>query len=517
VSARGSLALAAALVILASHATWLAAHPPAERQIGGPVLGIETLVLPGATALHWKGPFGRDATMTGDGRFEVWRAPLWFGEPAQLRAEGADIGDAILVVDHAVGVGEALAAAPRQAPILYGVGFVLLFATLAIYGTVADAVVLAFALGAIRALSPAWDFDSDPARYWHSARDLAGGHFPDPLWPPGWPIVLTPAAALSADPKAGRLLGVALFALCPFLAAKVAPNRGSERTAPSPPVAAALITAVSFELVGFAPSLYAEPLFVACGLAFLATKAPVSTGLIGAVTALVRAHALVVVALVGPLRAAGRRRAFALAFLMPIALWSGVDSLAFGRPILISDSAGMNLWIGHRPGADGDWHDPGAPPPEGYTVAAMHAISADPAHAVRRCFGNVGRLWNASRSDRTLATRPLSLPLLPFAGLVGLAAVGIWQRPRRDLLVWLVATTVATAAFFVPVRYKLGLYPALLPAAGEGLSALVGWAARRSRRDSGAAARDHAPPVIEPASSRSSSGDRSLVRFATTP
>jgi hypothetical protein len=67
------------------------------------------------------------------------------------------------------------------------------------------------------------------------------------------------------------------------------------------------------------------------------------------------------------------------------------------------------------------------------------------------------------------------LPLLPFGALVVLAAIGAVRRPDRSTLPWLVGVTAVTGLFFAPMRYKLALYPALLP--------LVGAAVARPTRD----------------------------------
>lgn len=418
----------------------------------GRVLGTETVVLPGATTLRWRGPWGREAELAGDGRFEVWRHPYWTGTPAL--PDGAR-----LVVDHALSPAEAIAAATVRHRWVWGAGLLVLAGAILRWGGVAEATVLALALGLLRVGAP-WALVSDPLRYVRSAEAILGGHAPDLLWPPLWPALL---AAAGAVPIAGRVLGAGLVAACVPLAARLAGGRAA--------VPAAVVTALSSELVHFGPSLFAEPLYVALGLALLAAESPVRAGLWGALLVGARAQGLAVAPVVLAVRHRGRAALVALgAFALPVVVWSAGASVAAGHLVLVADSAGMNLWIGHRPGADGDWHDPGPPPPEGYAGAAWAGIAADPGAATARVAGNVARLWNASRSDPSLATRPLPFPLLPYAGLVALAALGAIATRRRDLLAWLLVTTVVTALFFVPVRYKLGLYPGLLPFAGLGLA-----------------------------------------------
>jgi hypothetical protein len=443
------------------------------------VLGYETLVLNGATEVRWRGPFERASAMVGEGVFPVHAAPLWSSVTA-VEVVGADVTRTRFIVDHALTWGEACAAAISAWPWAAGALFGVVVIAILYDGVPLHAAVLAFVLATIRAWSPAWNLDSDPARYWAGARAVLAGRAPDTLWPPGWSIALVPAA-WTGEVVVGRMIGAVVFALCPLLAARVVGGRAA--------VAAAVFTAVSAELLGFAPSLYSEPLFVFIGLAALGATRPGAVGLLGAAAALTRAHALFVVPLVW-LSGRGRRTrgvgVFVTCLALPVLAWSVVPSVHLGRPVLISDNVGMNLWIGHRPSADGDWHDPGPAPAEGYGEAALSAMAADPGAAALRVAHNVQRLWNASTSDRTLATRPLGLPLAPFPVLVGFAAIGAVARPRASLLVWLAATTVVTALFFAPVRYKLGLFPGLLPLAGEGVAVLAGWLAsvwaRRSAR-----------------------------------
>jgi hypothetical protein len=452
------------MVLTLGQAGWLRLHPPPEHAAVGRVLGIETVVAPGSS-LAWKGPYDRDGSVSGNGRFEVWKEPYWSGV-VEVAAP------ARYVVDHPLGWGEAIQAAWVQAWPAHATALLLIAAGIVVVGEPWEAMALALFLGVPRALGPAWFFDSDPARYHRSALDVLQGRFPDLMWPPAWPGLLAAAYAIAGhDPMIGRLLGVLLTAVFVMFVGAITPKEY-----PRAGAAAAVVAALSAEVVQFGPALYAEPLFLALAAAYLAEREqPELAGLIAGFLALTRAPMLLVAPLVG---AAGRPALrplglFLGTFALPILAWALITGVFEHHPVVVAESPGMDLWIGHRPGADGDWHDPGPPPKGGYAMAAVHAIEADPTGAAVRVAKNAIRLWSPGTSDRTMATRPPPLPLLPFAGLLLLAAGGLWKWRPPVLLTWLGATTLTTAIFFAVVRYKLALYPALVPLAGVAIAAIV--------------------------------------------
>jgi hypothetical protein len=482
------LLLIAWILATGAQAWAIRAHPGEPHPAGGPVLGIETLVEPGRE-VTWSGPYGRSAKVTGNGRFDVWKDPYWTGAPA---VSGR------LEVDHPLGVGEAVCAAFASTPWAHSAAALVVSGAVLVSGDVWVAAAMALFVRLALALQPAWSFAGDPKKYHDLAVGMTRWNLPDSLWPPGWPTVLAGAYdLLGPHPEVGRVVGAVLGAALVPIAAHLAP--GPDGSPITPKAATAVIVALSAELVAFSPSLYSEPLYLvlACG-ALAAYESPEGSGFLGALAALTQAPAV----LIAPLATlAGRppwrgMAVYAALFALPIAGWLAVAT-ASGRPLSLGEGVGMNLYIGHRHGADGDWHDPGKAPAEGYTTAALTAIRADPGGAARRVAGNVVRLWTPSTSDPTMATRPLPLPLVPFGALVVLAVIGLWKHRPGPLIAWLVLTTATTAVFYVVVRYKLGLYPALLPLAGTGLAA---WANMVDDKVRDLVSRKPAPlPVSPPA------------------
>jgi hypothetical protein len=476
-------ALALWVVATVGQAAALRATPPGPMPPAGPVLGIESVVAPGLDRLSWSGPGGRRATVAGPGRFETWRHPYFTGA-LDLPGER--------VVDRVPGWGEAVQAAWRQTPLLHGAALLLMFAVVLAGGGVPEAVALALWLRLPGALSPAWFFDSDARSYHDAAVDLLSGGLPTPQWPPLWPATLAGLYGLvGPDPDAGRLLSAALGALLVVpIAALVPAGRGR--------VAAALLVAASAELVAFSGSLFSEPLFlVLAAVALWAWRAGDGTlgAALGGLAAVTRAVALLPTGLLAGLGAlrrglTWRRRLGMLAvWALPVVGASAVATATAGRPALVADSAGLNLWIGHGPGATGDWREPGPAPAGGYGPAAWARIRADPAAAGARALRTTGRLWSFSSSSRTMSTRPPPLPLVPFGAVVVLAALGALRRRDPHLLLWLAATTAVVACLFAPARYKLALYPALMPLCG------LGWTAGGRRPSARAASsRGSQPP-----------------------
>ncbi len=454
------------------------AHPPED----GVLRGVETIVASGSR-VRWTGAHGREGESVaavqrlgearlGEPRFEVWREALWGPAVTNVRVEEsaavADDGGQgehahapmqpyRVVIDHPLSFAEA-AYASMSSWWIRG-GFALLVAALWWGGSSRHAAALALLLGTVRSLQPGWLLDSDPAQYHASALALLDGSWPNLLWPPAWPVGW---ALVGGGVVAGRVLGAGLIA-----ATALACRDG--RTA--------LLVAVSAELIGFGPALYSDPLFVLAGVSLvIASAAPralswTAAALAGALAMLTRAHSLLVV----PFVLRGRGRWLCLAI---VGAWVAVVSVRAGHLVVISDSAGVNLWIGHGPGATGDWRDPGPEPAGGWLAATMSTIGEAPGAALTQCLRTSLRLWSFSTSDRSLATRPLPLPLLPFGGMVVLAAVGAaraWRRGfgpvDRVALRWLVLTTLATSLFFAPTRYKLALFPGLLPLASVAIGA----------------------------------------------
>lgn len=442
------------VVLLGASALSVVAHPPTD----GVIRGVETVVGDG-DRVTWSGPYGRgaEAWPYGSGpkaRFEVWLDGRWGPAATNIWLGGADSvpGSAPsrpfrVAVDHDLSFWEGAYVAMQSWWIR--LTFVVTVGVLWWRGSARHAAALALVLGVVRAMQPAWAFGSDPEKYLDSAQAILHGYWPNLLWPPAWPAAM---ALVGGGQAAGRLLGATLVAATALACGE---GRG------------ALLVALSAELIAFGPALYSEPLFVFAGVVVVmgARRPSLRAGLAGAVAMLSRAHSFAVV----PLVLRGWSRWLALTV---VAAWVVAASVHAGHLVPVSENGAVNLWIAHGSGATGDWHDPGPLPPQGWTAAAVDVMRADPVGAIAQCAHTVSRLWSFSTSDHTLATRPLPLPMLPFGGLVTLAVVGTvraWWRGfraiERSALRWLLLTTLVTALFFAPTRYKLALFPGLLPLA----------------------------------------------------
>jgi hypothetical protein len=427
--------------------------------VGGRVLGIESVISDQDT-LEWRGPQGRKALVNGDKVFETWRHPYFSGS---LELPGQ------LVVDRTPGWGESVLAAWNYSPSLHSILLMLTVAILWVFGNPIQAICLGFWLRIPGALSPAYFFDSDVRAYHNAAQGILDGSFPSELWPIGWPGFLSLFYLLGGGPESGRILGVLLGVVFIGIISAMLPS-GRAR------ITGVLVAALSSELIAFSSTLFSEPLFlvlVASTLLMmrsetLNSRGIVLAGLLGSAATLVRAVAFPIFPIMALLLIKSRRLLllFGFVFLTPIAIWSVTASIAHNDVIVVANSSGINLWIGHGPGSTGDWRTVGPEPAQGYGAAATEVILAAPIQALNRVVRNASRLWSFGTSSRTMATRPLPLPVLPFGLLVVLGLVGAVRSRDPVLICWLVLATVSTSVFFAPMRYKLILYSALIPLAG---------------------------------------------------
>lgn len=123
------------------------------------------------------------------------------------------------------------------------------------------------------------------------------------------------------------------------------------------------------------------------------------------------------------------------------------------------------------------------------------AILADPARFVTKVWGEATKFWALEYFDDLRARRAIWVPPLEvwlrlllgdgvwLTVLVG-GVIGLWLRPddrlRWLLVPWALYIFVTGLLFHVELRYRLPLYPALLPYAAWTFSAA--WSAIRSRR-----------------------------------
>jgi hypothetical protein len=179
------------------------------------------------------------------------------------------------------------------------------------------------------------------------------------------------------------------------------------------------------------------------------------------------------------------------------------------RWVLITNMAGENLYWGNNPFPDvrlsvqGYWdirevdlnipgrllvqglrQRSGADSIDGaFMAGAIDFVKSEPLHAL----GEVGtKVWRFFSNyeiprDRDFGwCRPhnpfLQLPMIPFALLLGLAAVGAWKAKRETAVLFLLpclAAFVTEVAFFNASRYRALAIPFLLPIAVPGAVALV--------------------------------------------
>jgi len=217
----------------------------------------------------------------------------------------------------------------------------------------------------------------------------------------------------------------------------------------------------------------------------------------------------------------GRRAAVllgALAFVLPITVRNVVVS---GEWVPLSYQGGVNLWIGNNPDADGmsaqlpgftSWRNEdvdawlanelghAAAPREHdawFRGRALAFFRDEPGRAALLLLKKTYYFWQGYeiRNNRDLyalreRTPPLGLPLPDFGWIGPLSVLGMivaWRRRAELAFLYgsVLVLATATILFFVCARYRLPVWPFLLPFAGAG----VAWIARRPLSIPGRAAR----------------------------
>lgn len=239
-------------------------------------------------------------------------------------------------------------------------------------------------------------------------------------------------------------------------------------------------------------------------LCLLSTETPRVAGLIAGVAAVFRGTAFALA--VGPALRRPKSLLFAAA---PLVVLSLIHSAHWGALTGPSLNAGINLYIGNGPAANGLYRTQGAydfvGDPTGAewleTLAADRAMNAHERDARWRSLALAEMLRNPARTTALflrkvhLQLAAISIPqiddfaawqeqlpwlrvlCLPYGLLSALAVVG-WitrGRPTRDdALRWtFVGLLVSTALFFVVGRFRLVLYPYLCVLAATGVHALI--------------------------------------------
>ena len=203
---------------------------------------------------------------------------------------------------------------------------------------------------------------------------------------------------------------------------------------------------------------------------------------------------------------------FSLGVLLPIAPVTAVNALE-GDRVLVSYQAGVNLWIGNHPGADGstaiapgtraDWWGgfedthAQAEAAEGrdlrpseisrhYVVRTAEAIRADPGRWARlmlfklRLFLMDWELGNneeprflVERYSPWLAALPLSFGLLLGLASAGLCTLSRSRGPHVPPLAFAAIYALSVVLFFVNARFRLPVVPILAVYGAQGALACV--------------------------------------------
>jgi 4-amino-4-deoxy-L-arabinose transferase-like glycosyltransferase len=382
------------------------------------------------------------------------------------------------------------------------------------------AVALALRVGHVLALRDSPYFARpvlDAETYYWAARALAAGEgWAEAVYwqPPGYPYVLAALLRLAGPGfLAPRLVQAVLGALTAALTCAI----GTRVFGRAVGLGAGLVVALYGVLIYYDGELLAPSLAVCLQMATLycAAQAPaerggrgwLATGLLGGLTAVVNAPALVLLSI---LAIAARRRAGWLLLgaaiaIAPVTLRNWTEG---GELVLISSNTGINLYLGNNPRYDAtvgmrpgrDWQAlvraprlhgvSGAGPASRFFVERVTAYAArEPvgflllqARKLRLLVGGAEiprnqELYPARAWSPVLRVLLWKVPGLafPFGLLLPLAAVGLGVAWRRApvLAASVVLLGLAVAAFFVTGRYRAPLVPLLALFAAAG----VRWAA----------------------------------------
>ena len=352
----------------------------------------------------------------------------------------------------------------------------------------------------------------DAETYYWAARALAAGEGWDErvYWqPPGYPYFL---AAVLRVAGPGFLAPRLVQALLGALTAALTCALGARVFGRAVGLGAGLVVALYGLLIHYDAELLAPSLAICLQMATLwaAARAPeerggrgwLLTGLLGGLTALVNAPALVLLPILG---IAARRRIgwVVLGAILAITPVTARNWIQGGELVLISSNGGINLYLGNNPRYDEtvglrpgrDWQAL-VRAPALHGVAGAGAASRfftervtayarqDPGGFVRLQLRKLGLLLAGNEIPRNQEIYPArawspALRLLlwkvpglafPFGLLLPLAVVGLGASARRApvLAVSVVLLGLTVVAFFVTARYRAPLVPllALFAAAG---------------------------------------------------
>ncbi|NTV64572.1 MAG: hypothetical protein HGA65_13705, partial [Oscillochloris sp.] len=187
---------------------------------------------------------------------------------------------------------------------------------------------------------------------------------------------------------------------------------------------------------------------------------------------------------------------FIFTFCLVVLPWTARNYLTYGGLILIDTTGAENLWLDNDPAGreavKAQLYAMGEDRLARQQLASrqgLAVISADPARFAAKAWGELQKLFALEFSDDMLARRAIWVPpaevaarlllgdgiwlVILLAGVFGLARFGT-QLPAPGartpvawfMLPWALYVGLTTVLFHVELRYRLPLYPALLPFAG---------------------------------------------------
>ena len=352
---------------------------------------------------------------------------------------------------------------------------------------------------------------SDAAWYYQTAINIASGQgysingVPTAYFPVGYPVFLSIFFKLFGPSYLlAKLLNVGLdLVICFFTyqIGKVMFGVASGRVA-------AVFLAISPGHIIWSGMVFSELLFTALFTAAVFVSLPnprtglslprqIITGVLIGLASLVRGQALLlplvffglfVVTQRSYLRPLQQFLGIAGAMLLIVLPWTVRNTVTLGAPVLVSTNAGINLYIGNHPGANGGWSEPPVRVSDGTEVSrdqaammlAIQFIRDNPLDFVKLAPVKVYKLFRSDsswtfRGDLIAKLRPAgAFALLGLAELWYLSAVllsllavfkkGILRKlieNRQSWVILLILGYFAFAAilFFGSVRYNFPLNP----------------------------------------------------------
>lgn len=197
---------------------------------------------------------------------------------------------------------------------------------------------------------------------------------------------------------------------------------------------------------------------------------------------------------------------FTFAFCTLVAPWMLRNYRTYGALIVVDTTGAENLWLDNDPAGREAVKaqlyalgDDMAARQRLATARGLEVILADPARFLRKAWGEAQRFFALQFFDDMRERRAIWVPpheawlrlllgdglwlLTLLAGAAGLwlAPATVRPDPRWLLAPWALYVLLTGMLFHVELRYRLPLYPALLPYAGWALARVADWRAPQRR------------------------------------